>query len=186
MRSGYRRALLARMASSGVGTHRICLLFCKEIPVVPRRFSQVYLHLLCLLFSVSRVSKRHFPNGNRRQPPPCLPKSETDGRCQWRRSRPFFSARSFRRSVLPSAAPFVWPRGKSPGAGFFRPARRAARRAFCAAAPFPPRVHSSFQFEPAVKFAPSHSFPLSMAAKVWYDGLTGRDGRMARPAGERA
>ena len=32
-------------------------------------------------------SKRHFPNGNRRQPPPCLPKSETDGRCQWRRSR---------------------------------------------------------------------------------------------------
>mgnify|MGYP001699386394 FL=1 len=41
MRSGYRRALLARMASSGVGTHRICLLFCKEIPVVPRRFSQV-------------------------------------------------------------------------------------------------------------------------------------------------
>ena len=37
MRSGYRRALLARMASSGVGTHRICL-----------------------LFSVSHVSKRHF------------------------------------------------------------------------------------------------------------------------------
>ena len=80
MRSGYRRALLARMASSGVGTHRICLLFCKEIPVVPRRISQVYIHLLCLLFSVSHVSKRHFPNGNRRQPPPCLPKSETDGR----------------------------------------------------------------------------------------------------------
>ena len=78
--SGYRRALLARMASSGVGTHRICLLFCKEIPVAPRRISQVYLHLLCLLFSVSHVSKRHFPNGNRRQPPPCLPKSETDGR----------------------------------------------------------------------------------------------------------
>ena len=64
MRSGYHRALLARMVSSGVGTHRICL-----------------------LFSVSHVSKRHFPNGNRRQPPPCLPKSETDGRCQWRRSR---------------------------------------------------------------------------------------------------
>jgi hypothetical protein len=42
---------------------------------------------MCLLFSVSHVSKRHFPNGNRRQPPPCLPKSETDGRCQWRRSR---------------------------------------------------------------------------------------------------
>ena len=37
MRSGYRRALLARMASSGVGTYRICL-----------------------LFSVSHVSKRHF------------------------------------------------------------------------------------------------------------------------------
>ena len=30
MRSGYRCALLARMASSGVGTHRICLLFCKK------------------------------------------------------------------------------------------------------------------------------------------------------------
>ena len=62
MRSGYRRALLARMVSSGVGTHRICLLFCKEIPVVPRRISQVQLHLLCLLFSVSHVSKRHFLN----------------------------------------------------------------------------------------------------------------------------
>ena len=58
--SGYRRALLAGMASSGVGTHRICLLFCKEIPVVPRRFSQVYIHLLCLLFSVLHNSKRHF------------------------------------------------------------------------------------------------------------------------------
>lgn len=80
MRSGYRRALLARMASSGVGTHWICLLFCKEIPVVPRRISQVYIHLLCLLFSVSHVSKRHFPNGNRRQLPPCLPKAKrTDG-----------------------------------------------------------------------------------------------------------
>ena len=87
MRSGYHRALLARMASSGMGTHRICLLFCKEILVAPRRISQVYLHLLCLLFSVSHVSKRRFPNGNRRQPPPCLPKSKTDGRCQWRRSR---------------------------------------------------------------------------------------------------
>ena len=87
MRSGYRCALLAGMASSGVGTHRICLLFCKKIPVVPRRFSQVYIHLLCLLFSVLHNSKRHFPNENRRQPPPCLPKSETDGRCQWRRSR---------------------------------------------------------------------------------------------------
>ena len=58
--SGYRRALLAGMASSGVGTHRICLLFCKEIPVAPRRISQVYIHLLCLLFSVSHVGKRHF------------------------------------------------------------------------------------------------------------------------------
>ena len=47
------------MVSSGVVTHRICLLFCKEIPVVPRRISQVYIHLLCLLFSVSHDSKRH-------------------------------------------------------------------------------------------------------------------------------
>ena len=35
-------------------------------------------------------------NGNRRQPPPCLPKSETDGRRQWRRSR---SSRSLTASV---------------------------------------------------------------------------------------
>ena len=34
------------------------MLFCKEIPVAPRRISQVYIHLLCLLFSVSHVSKR--------------------------------------------------------------------------------------------------------------------------------
>ena len=78
--SGYRRALLARMVSSGGGTHRICLLFCKEIPVVLRRISQVYIHLLCVLFAVSDVSKRHFSTRNWRQPPPCLPKSETDGR----------------------------------------------------------------------------------------------------------
>ena len=37
-----------------------CLLFCKEIPVVPRRISQVYIHLLCWLFSVLHNSKRHF------------------------------------------------------------------------------------------------------------------------------
>ena len=55
-------------------------LFCKEILVAPRRISQVHIHLLCLLFSVPHVSKRHLPNGNRRQPPPCLTKSETDGR----------------------------------------------------------------------------------------------------------
>ena len=57
------------------------------ISQIEQDLSQVYIHLLCLLFSVSHVSKRYFPNGNRRQPPPCLPKSETDGRCQWRRSR---------------------------------------------------------------------------------------------------
>ena len=78
--SGYRRALLARMASSGVGTHRIRLLFCKFSRWQVQRFSQVGPHLICLLFFVSHVSKRHFPNGNRRQLPPCLPKSETDGR----------------------------------------------------------------------------------------------------------
>lgn len=55
-------------------------LFCKEILVAPRRISQVHIHLLCLLFSVPHVSKRHLPNGNRQQPPPCLTKSETDGR----------------------------------------------------------------------------------------------------------
>ena len=56
MRSGYRCALLARMVSSGVGTHRICLLFCKEISVVPRRFSQVWPHLICLLFVLSIIA----------------------------------------------------------------------------------------------------------------------------------
>ena len=69
MRSGYRRALLARMASSGVGTHRICLLFCKEIPVAPRRISQVYIHLLCLLFVLSIIASAIFRmeiGGNRR------------------------------------------------------------------------------------------------------------------------
>ena len=65
MRSGYRRALLAKYESSGVGPHRICLLFRK-----------------------SHDRKRHFLNGNRRQPPPWLLQSEPGGRCQWRR-RPF-------------------------------------------------------------------------------------------------
>ena len=32
-------------------------------------------------------SKCHFLNGNQRQPPPYLPKSETGERCQWWRSR---------------------------------------------------------------------------------------------------
>ena len=60
--------------------HLLCLLFCKFSRWQARRFSQVGPHLICLLFSVSHVSKRHFLNGSRRQPPPCLPKSETDGR----------------------------------------------------------------------------------------------------------
>ena len=96
--SGYRRALLANSIYGGskqtvfcknrrVYIHLLCLLFCKFSRWQARRFSQVGPHLICLLFFVSHVSKRHFPNGNRRQPPPCLPKSETDGRCQWRRSR---------------------------------------------------------------------------------------------------
>ena len=38
-------------------------LFCKEIPVAPRRISQVYMHLLCLLFSVPHV--RVVPEGLR-------------------------------------------------------------------------------------------------------------------------
>ena len=40
------RRLGGTLCFSGVGTHRICLLLCKKIPVVPRRLSQVYLHLL--------------------------------------------------------------------------------------------------------------------------------------------
>ena len=87
MRSGYRRALLARMASSGVGTHRICLLFCKKIPVVPRRFCKCT-YTCCACYSpFPMLASAISLIGNRRQPPPCLPKSETDGRCQWRRSR---------------------------------------------------------------------------------------------------
>ena len=85
--SGYRRALLARTASSGVGTHRICLLFCKKIPVVPRRFCKCT-YTCCACYSpFPMLASAISLNGNRRQPPPCLPKSETDGRCQWRRSR---------------------------------------------------------------------------------------------------
>jgi len=65
------------MASSGVGTHRICLLFCKEIPVVPRRFS----HTCCACYSpFPMLASAISLIGNRRQPPPCLPKSEADGR----------------------------------------------------------------------------------------------------------
>ena len=87
MRSGYRRALLARMVSSGVGTQRICLLFCKEIPVVPHRFRKCS-YTCCACYSpFPMLASAISLNGNRRQPPPCLPKSETDGRCQWRRSR---------------------------------------------------------------------------------------------------
>ena len=43
-----------------------------------------------LKFSVrkSHDHKSHFPNGNRRQQPPCLLYSETVGHCQWRR-KPF-------------------------------------------------------------------------------------------------
>lgn len=85
--SGYRRALLARTASSGVGTHRICLLFCKKIPVVPRRFCKCT-YTCCACYSLfPMLASAISLNGNRRQPPSCLPKSETDGRCQWRRSR---------------------------------------------------------------------------------------------------
>ncbi len=51
------------------GTHRICLLFCKKIPVVPRRFSQVYIHL-CACYSpfpmlASAISQMEI-GGNRR------------------------------------------------------------------------------------------------------------------------
>ena len=49
--NGAFRREVGTLCFSGVGTHWICLLFCKEIPAALRRFSQVYLHLLCLLFS---------------------------------------------------------------------------------------------------------------------------------------
>lgn len=89
--SGYRRALLANSIygvskqtgfckNRRVYIHLLCLLFCKFSRWQVRRFSQVVTHLICLLFFVFHVSKRHFLNGNRRQLPPCLPKSETDGR----------------------------------------------------------------------------------------------------------
>ena len=78
--SGYRRALLARTASSGVGTHRICLLFCKKIPVVPRRFCKCT-YTCCACYSpFPMLASAISLIGNRRQPPPCLPKSEADGR----------------------------------------------------------------------------------------------------------
>ena len=64
MQSGYRRALLAKSEIAE------CTYTC------------------CACYSTfPHDSKCHFLNGNRRQPPPCLPKSKTDGCCQWRRSR---------------------------------------------------------------------------------------------------
>ena len=58
------------------------------VPCLPSLKSQsvhtpAVLAILRFLIMASAISL----NGNRRQPPPCLPKSETDGRCQWRRSR---------------------------------------------------------------------------------------------------
>lgn len=96
--SGYRRALLANSIygvskqtgfckNRRVYIHLLCLLFCKFSRWQARRFSQVGPHLICLLFVLSIIASAISLNGNRRQPPPCLPKSETDGRCQWRRSR---------------------------------------------------------------------------------------------------
>ena len=38
-------------------------------------------------FAIPMLASAISLNGNRRQPPPCLLISETDGRCQWRRSR---------------------------------------------------------------------------------------------------
>ena len=51
----------------------------REFGLIKARMAQLGIENMSLLFSVSHVSKRHFPNGNRRQPPPCLPKSEMDG-----------------------------------------------------------------------------------------------------------
>ena len=64
MRSGYRRALLAKSEIAEC-TYTCCACY-SPFPMLASAISL---------------------NGNRRQPPPCLPKSETDGRCQWRRSR---------------------------------------------------------------------------------------------------
>lgn len=69
--SGYRRALLANSIygvskqtgfckNRRVYLHLLCLLFCKFSRWQVQRFSQVGPHLICLLFSVSNVSKRHF------------------------------------------------------------------------------------------------------------------------------
>ena len=64
MRSGYRRALLAKSEIAEC-TYTCCACY-SPFPMLASAISL---------------------NGNRRQLPPCLPKSETDGRCQWRRSR---------------------------------------------------------------------------------------------------
>ena len=64
MRSGYRRALLAKSEIAEC-TYTCCACY-SPFPMLASAISL---------------------NGNRRQLPPCLPKSETEGRCQWRRSR---------------------------------------------------------------------------------------------------
>ena len=65
MRSGYRRALLAGMASSGVGTHRICLLISQNR--IPRRFlREMSLHFTTdtirafVEYRISKKSKNHW------------------------------------------------------------------------------------------------------------------------------
>ena len=90
-----------------VWQHRMCLLFCKPYGMTSRGFLQVYIHLLCLLFSVLHNSKRHFPNGNRRQPPPCLPKSETDERKSMA-AQPFIpTIDGVTRTATPTASPLT-------------------------------------------------------------------------------
>lgn len=96
--NGYRRALLANSIygvskqtgfckNRRVYIHLLCLLFCKFQQVAGTAIFSSVAPLDLLAIRPFHNSKRHFQNGNRRQTPPCLPKSETDGRCQWRRSR---------------------------------------------------------------------------------------------------
>ena len=95
--SGYRCALLAGMARAPVWV-------LTGFACYSARKSRSYhagfrkcSYTCCACYSpFSMLASVISLNGNRRQPPPCLPKSETDGRRQWRRSR---SSRSLTASV---------------------------------------------------------------------------------------
>ena len=85
MRSGYRRALLARMASSGGVLTGFACYSARKSRSYHAGFRKCS-YTCCACYSpFPMLASAISLNGNRRQPPPCLRMSETDGRCQWSR-----------------------------------------------------------------------------------------------------